>query len=152
MSAIAMEERVQMVKDMIFTENHEYNREHLVERLAKISGGVAVINVGGASEVEISEKKGRIIDALNATRTAAPERILAGGGTALPIASLRLDALSKDRRLPSDILTDVDIVQKAVGLLARYNANNAGAESSVVAGKIVAKADPVFRYNAQKGE
>ncbi|RNF04785.1 putative chaperonin HSP60, mitochondrial precursor [Trypanosoma rangeli] len=85
-SAIAVEERVQMIRDMIAAEDHEYNRERLVERLAQLSGGVAVVKVGGASEVEINEKKDRIVDALNATRAAVAEGVLAGGGTALLIA------------------------------------------------------------------
>nr|Q94596.1 RecName: Full=Chaperonin HSP60, mitochondrial; Short=Protein Cpn60; AltName: Full=Heat shock protein 60; AltName: Full=groEL protein; Flags: Precursor [Leishmania major]AAC13945.1 heat shock protein 60 [Leishmania major] len=151
-SAIAVEERVQMIKDMISAEDHEYNRERLVERLAKLSGGVAVIKVGGASEVEINEKKDRIIDALNATRAAVSEGILAGGGTGLLMASLRLESISKDRRLPPDIRTGVNIVKKAIGLPARYIANNAGVEGSVVAGKVLARKDPSFGYNAQTGE
>ncbi|EPY24727.1 chaperonin GroEL [Strigomonas culicis] len=151
-SAIAVEERVQMIKDMISAEDHEYNRERLVERLAKLSGGVAVIKVGGASEVEINEKKDRIIDALNATRAAVAEGILAGGGTALLIASQKLEAITKDRRLPADIRTGVNIVKRAVRLPARYIANNAGVEGSVVAGKILARSDPSFGYNAQTGE
>jgi chaperonin GroEL len=151
-SAIAVEERVQMIKDMISAEDHEYNRERLVERLAKLSGGVAAIKVGGASEVEINEKKDRIIDALNATRAAVSEGILAGGGTGLLMASLRLESVSKDRRLPPDIRTGVNIVKKAIGLPARYIANNAGVEGSVVAGKVMARKDPSFGYNAQTGE
>ncbi|KAK7199788.1 chaperonin HSP60, mitochondrial precursor [Novymonas esmeraldas] len=151
-SAIAVEERVQMIKDMVSAEDHEYNRERLVERLAKLSGGVAVIKVGGASEVEINEKKDRIIDALNATRAAVSEGILAGGGTGLLMASLRLEGISKDRRLPPDIRTGVNIVKKAIGLPARYIANNAGVEGSVVAGKVLARKDPSFGYNAQTGE
>ncbi|KAG5494734.1 hypothetical protein JIQ42_02349 [Leishmania sp. Namibia] len=151
-SAIAVEERVQMIKDMISAEDHEYNRERLVERLAKLSGGVAVIKVGGASEVEINEKKDRIIDALNATRAAVSEGILAGGGTGLLMASLRLESVSKDRRLPPDIRTGVNIVKKAIGLPARYIASNAGVEGSVVAGKVLARKDPSFGYNAQTGE
>ncbi|KAG5470587.1 hypothetical protein LSCM1_01832 [Leishmania martiniquensis] len=151
-SAIAVEERVQMIKDMISAEDHEYNRERLVERLAKLSGGVAVIKVGGASEVEINEKKDRIIDALNATRAAVSEGILAGGGTGLLMASLRLEGVSKDRRLPPDIRTGVNIVKKAIGLPARYIASNAGVEGSVVAGKVLARKDPSFGYNAQTGE
>lgn len=151
-SAIAVEERVQMIKDMISAEDHEYNRERLVERLAKLSGGVAVIKVGGASEVEINEKKDRIIDALNATRAAVSEGIIAGGGTGLLMASLRLENVAKDRRLPPDIRTGVNIVKKAIGLPARYIANNAGVEGSVVAGKVLARKDPSFGYNAQTGE
>lgn len=151
-SAIAIEERVHMIKDMIAAEDHEYNRERLVERLAKLSGGVAVIKVGGASEVEISEKKDRIVDALNATRAAVAEGILAGGGTALLIASLRLEGIAKDRSLPADIRTGVNIVRRAIGLPARYIANNAGVEGSVIAGKILAKKDPAFGYNAQLGK
>jgi chaperonin GroEL len=148
-SAIAVEERVQMIKDMISAEDHEYNREKLVERLAKLSGGVAVIKVGGASEVEIGEKKDRIVDALNATRAAVSEGILAGGGTALLMASLRLDTLSKDITLPADIRTGVNIVKNAIKLPAKMIASNAGVEGSVVVGKIMARGDPSFGYNAQ---
>ncbi|EKF33273.1 chaperonin HSP60, mitochondrial precursor, putative [Trypanosoma cruzi marinkellei] len=151
-SAIAVEERVQMIRDMIAAEDHEYNRERLVERLAKLSGGVAVVKVGGASEVEINEKKDRIIDALNATRAAVAEGVLAGGGTALIIASVRLDSIAKDRRLPGDIRTGVNIVKKAIRLPCRYIASNAGVEGSVVVGKIMKKNDPAFGYNAQTGE
>ncbi|ESL08283.1 chaperonin Hsp60 mitochondrial precursor [Trypanosoma rangeli SC58] len=151
-SAIAVEERVQMIRDMIAAEDHEYNRERLVERLAKLSGGVAVVKVGGASEVEINEKKDRIVDALNATRAAVAEGILAGGGSALLIASVRLDAVAKDRGLPGDIRTGVNIVKKAIRLPCRCIANNAGVEGSVVVGKIMKRNDPVFGYNAQTGE
>ena len=151
-SAIAVEERVQMLKDMIASEDHEFNRERLVERLAKLSGGVAVIKVGGASEVEIAERKDRIIDALNATRAAVSEGILAGGGTALLIASRRLDVLSKDRSLPPDIRTGVNIVRNAIKLPAKLIASNAGVEGSVIVGKILMKNDPTFGYNAQTGK
>mmetsp|Transcript_77221 Transcript_77221/g.89873 ORF Transcript_77221/g.89873 Transcript_77221/m.89873 type:complete len:595 (+) Transcript_77221:28-1812(+) len=151
-SAIAVEERVQMIKDMIAAEDHEYNRERLVERLAKLSGGVAVIKVGGASEVEIGEKKDRIVDALNATRAAVAEGILAGGGTALLIASRRLETLAKDRSLPPDIRTGVNIVRSAIRLPSKMISMNAGVEGSVVAGKILAKNDPTFGYNAQTGK
>lgn len=151
-SAIAVEERVQMIKDMIAAEDHEYNRERLVERLAKLSGGVAIIKVGGASEVEIGEKKDRIVDALNATRAAVSEGILAGGGTALLIASQKLEALAKDRSLPPDIRTGVNIVKTAIRLPTKSIAANAGVEGSVVVGKILAKNDPTFGYNAQSGK
>ena len=151
-SAIAIEERIQMIKDLISVEDHEFNRERLVERLAKLSGGVAVIKVGGASEVEISEKKDRITDALNATRAAVAEGILAGGGTALIIASRRLDKLSKDRNLPPDIRTGVNIVKNAAKLPAKMIAINAGVEGSVVVGKIWEKNDPSFGYDAQSGK
>lgn len=150
-SAIAVEERVQMIKDMISAEDHEFNREKLVERLAKLSGGVAVIKVGGASEVEIGEKKDRIVDALNATRAAVAEGILAGGGTALLIASQRLEALSKDRKLLPDIRTGVNIVKRAIRLPAKMISTNAGVEGSVVVGKVMAKNNPSFGYNAQQG-
>ena len=150
-SAIAVEERVQMIKDMISAEDHEFNREKLVERLAKLSGGVAVIKVGGASEVEIGEKKDRIVDALNATRAAVAEGILAGGGTALLIASQRLEALSKDRKLLPDIRTGVNIVKRAVRLPAKMISTNAGVEGSVVVGKVMARNDPSWGYNAQQG-
>lgn len=148
-SAIAIEERVQMIKDMIAVEDHEFNREKLVERLAKLSGGVAVIKVGGASEVEISEKKDRITDALNATRAAVSEGILAGGGTALLIASKRLETLARDRSLIPDVRTGVNIVKNAIKLPAKLIAANAGVEGSVVVGKILQRNDPSFGFNAQ---
>jgi chaperonin GroEL len=151
-SAIAVEERVQMIKDMIAAEDHEYNRERLVERLAKLSGGVAIIKVGGASEVEIGEKKDRIVDALNATRAAVSEGILAGGGTALLIASQKLEIIAKDRSLPPDIRTGINIVKAAIRLPTKSIAANAGVEGSVVVGKILAKSDPTFGYNAQSGK
>lgn len=151
-SAIAIEERVAMIKDMIAVEDHEFNREKLVERLAKLSGGVAVIKVGGASEVEISEKKDRIVDALNATRAAVSEGILAGGGVALLIASNRLNALSKDRSLIPDVRTGVNIVKNAIKLPAKMIAQNAGVEGSVVVGKILTKNDPTWGYDAQTGQ
>jgi chaperonin GroEL len=151
-SAIAIEERVQMIKDMVAVEDHEFNREKLVERLAKLSGGVAVIKVGGASEVEISEKKDRIVDALNATRAAVAEGILAGGGTALLIASKRLEALARDRSLVPDMRTGVNIVKTAIKLPAKLIAQNAGVEGAVVVGKVLQKGDPSWGYDAQSGK
>ena len=151
-SAIAIEERVQMIKDLVAVEDHEFNREKLVERLAKLSGGVAVIKVGGASEVEISEKKDRIVDALNATRAAVAEGILAGGGTALLIASRRLETLARDRTLVPDMRTGVNIVKNAIKLPAKLISQNAGVEGAVVVGKVIQRDDPSFGYNAQTGE
>jgi chaperonin GroEL len=148
-SAVAIEERVQMIKDMVAVEDHEFNREKLVERLAKLSGGVAMIKVGGASEVEISEKKDRIVDALNATRAAVSEGIVAGGGTALLIASMKLEKLSKDRTLIPDIRTGVNIVRKAIRLPTKLIATNAGVEGSVVVGKVMKANDPTFGFDAQ---
>ena len=150
-SAIAIEDRVQMIKDMISAEEHELNRERMVERLAKLSGGVAVIKIGGASEVEISEKKDRIVDALNATRAAVSEGILAGGGTALLVASNALDKLSKDRRLIPDMRTGVNIVKRAIKLPAKIISQNAGHEGSVTTGKVLARNDPAFGFDAQTG-
>ena len=150
-SAIAIEERVQVIKDLISVEDHEFNREKLVERLAKLSGGVAMIKVGGASDVEISEKKDRITDALNATRAAVAEGILAGGGTSLLIASLRLEELSKDRRLIPDIRTGVNIVKNAIKLPTKWIAANAGCEGSVVVAKVLKRADPSYGFDAQTG-
>jgi chaperonin GroEL len=150
-SAIAIEERVQMIKDLVAVEDHEFNREKLVERLAKLSGGVAVIKVGGASEVEIAEKKDRIVDALNATRAAVAEGILAGGGTALLLASKRLETLSRDRSLVPDMRTGVNIVKNAIKLPAKLIAQNAGVEGAVVVGKILQRGDASFGYDAQAG-
>src|SRR5690606_7590337 len=125
----------------------DYDREKLQERLAKLAGGVAVIRVGGATEVEVKEKKDRVDDALNATRAAVEEGIVAGGGVALLRASLAIKATGAN----SDQTAGIAIVRRALQAPARQIATNAGAEASIVAGKILDKKSVTFGYNAQTG-
>lgn len=147
--AAAVKERVDLLREHISSETSDYNREKLQERLAKLSGGVAVIRVGGASEVEVGEKKDRITDALCATRAAVQEGIVAGGGTALLRASQALEKLSKDASLSDDQRTGVEIVRKAIRLPAHKIAQNAGKEGSVIVEKVLEKEDAAVGYDAQ---
>jgi chaperonin GroEL len=130
----------------------DYEKEKLQERLAKLSGGVAVIKVGGASEVEVSEKKDRIVDALNATRAAVEEGILPGGGTALLKASA--NALTDVKPTNFDQQLGVDIVRKAITKPAKLIVENAGEEGSVVVGKLTDEFGKDFNkgYDSAKGE
>jgi len=127
--ASVVAERVSLLRSLIENETSDYNREKIQERLAKLTGGVAVIKVGGASEVEVGERKDRITDALCATRAAAQEGIVAGGGTALLFASKQLEKLMKDETLTADQRTGVQIVRNAVRLPAHKIASNAGKEA-----------------------
>ncbi|WP_334175414.1 TCP-1/cpn60 chaperonin family protein, partial [Pseudoxanthobacter sp.] len=127
----------------------DYDREKLQERLAKLSGGVAVIRVGGATEVEVKEKKDRVDDALHATRAAVEEGILPGGGLALLRA---LKALDKVNPVNADQKTGVEIVRRAVQAPARQIAQNAGADGSIIVGKLLESDDLAFGWNAQTGE
>ena len=122
--------------------------EKLQERLAKLAGGVAVIRVGGATEVEVKEKKDRVDDALNATRAAVEEGIVAGGGVAL----LRASSAIKSKGVNPDQDAGITIVRRALQAPARQIAANAGAEASIVAGKILDNKAETFGYNAQTGE
>jgi chaperonin GroEL len=144
-----VDERVDLLRELVARETSDYNREKLQERLAKLSGGVAVIKVGGASEVEVGEKKDRITDALCATRAAVQEGIVAGGGTALLRASVKLDTLSQDAALTADQRIGVNIVRSAIRLPAMTIASNAGKEGAVIVEKIIEKADSAFGYDAQ---
>ncbi|KAG5460787.1 MAG: LOW QUALITY PROTEIN: heat shock protein 60 [Olpidium bornovanus] len=124
----------------------DYEKEKLQERLAKLSGGVAVIKVGGASEVEVGEKKDRFVDALNATRSAVEEGVVAGGGTALLKASRALEKLKPSN---FDQQLGVNIIRQAIQQPARTIANNAGVEGAVIVGKVLEKADDVnYGYDA----
>src|SRR5207245_3382623 len=126
-----------------------YDREKLQERLAKLAGGVAVIRVGGATEVEVKERKDRVDDAMHATRAAVEEGILPGGGVALLRAS---EALKKVRPHNDDQRTGVEIVRKALSSPARQIAINAGEDGSVIVGKILEKDQYAFGFDAQTGE
>eukprot|EP00741_Cyanophora_paradoxa_P008248 tig00001269_g7978.t1 len=144
----AIAERVELLKESIDSTSSEYEREKLQERLAKLSGGVAVLKVGGASEVEVGEKKDRITDALNATRAAVEEGIVPGGGTALLYSTLKL----KDIATPNfDQKHGVQIIANALTMPAKTIATNAGAEGAVIVGKLLEQADKELGWNAQDG-
>jgi chaperonin GroEL len=130
----------------------EYEKEKLQERLAKLTGGVAVIKVGGASEVEVGEKKDRIVDALNATRAAVEEGILPGGGTGLVKASI--EALKDLKGANFDQQLGIDIIKKAITRPARTIVENAGEEGSVVIGRLISEFSGDFNkgYDSAKGE
>jgi chaperonin GroEL len=140
--------RVAQIKQQIEETTSDYDREKLQERLAKLAGGVAVIRVGGATEVEVKEKKDRVDDALNATRAAVEEGIVAGGGVALLRASLALSTAGAN----ADQTAGIAIVRRALQSPARQIAANAGAEASIVAGKILDHKSPTYGFNAQTGE
>ena len=128
--------RADQIRNLISSTTSDYEKEKLQERLAKLSGGVAVIKVGGASELEVGEKKDRFVDALNATRAAVEEGIVPGGGTALLKASKVLSTLKPDS---FDQGLGVDIVRKAITAPAQTIVNNAGEEGSVVIGRVLEK-------------
>ncbi|NRG18150.1 chaperonin GroEL [Rhizobiales bacterium] len=141
--------RVSQIKAQIEETTSDYDREKLQERLAKLAGGVAVIRVGGATEVEVKEKKDRVDDAMHATRAAVEEGILPGGGVALLRA---LKALEGVETANADQKTGIDIVRRAIQAPARQIALNAGADGSVIVGKLLEKADYAAGWNAQTGE
>ncbi|MER8772879.1 chaperonin GroEL [Mesorhizobium sp. M0960] len=140
--------RVAQIKQQIEETTSDYDKEKLQERLAKLAGGVAVIRVGGATEIEVKEKKDRVDDALNATRAAVEEGIVPGGGVALLRASLAITVTGAN----SDQTAGIAIVRRALQAPARQIAANAGAEASIVAGKILENKGATFGYNAQTGE
>jgi chaperonin GroEL len=144
-----IEARVSQIKAQIEETTSDYDREKLQERLAKLAGGVAVIRVGGATEVEVKEKKDRVDDALNATRAAVEEGILPGGGVALLRA---LSTVSNIKTLNEDQKTGVEIVRKAISAPARQIIENAGDDSAVIVGKLLESKEYSFGYNAQTGE
>lgn len=141
--------RAEQIRKQIDETSSDYDREKLQERLAKISGGVAVIKVGGASEVEVKEKKDRIDDALHATRAAVKEGVVAGGGVALLYSHKVLEALTP---VNQDQKVGIDIIRKAIQAPIRQIAENAGVDGAVVAGKLMESTDTNFGYNAQSGE
>ncbi|HEY3640735.1 MAG TPA: chaperonin GroEL [Xanthobacteraceae bacterium] len=144
-----IEGRINQIKAQIEETTSDYDREKLQERLAKLAGGVAVIRVGGATEVEVKERKDRVDDAMHATRAAVEEGILPGGGIALLRAS---EVLKKIRTHNDDQKTGVEIVRKAISWPARQIALNAGEDGSVVVGKILEKDQYNFGFDAQSGE
>ncbi|MDE2228065.1 MAG: chaperonin GroEL [Alphaproteobacteria bacterium] len=141
--------RVGQIKAQIEETTSDYDREKLQERLAKLAGGVAVIRVGGATEVEVKERKDRVDDAMHATRAAVEEGIVAGGGSALLYAA---KALAKVRASNDDEKVGIDIVRRAIRMPARLIAENAGSDGAVVVGKLVDKDDPNWGFNAQTGD
>ncbi len=143
-----IEGRVAQIKSQIEETTSDYDREKLQERLAKLAGGVAVIRVGGATEIEVKEKKDRVDDALNATRAAVQEGIVPGGGVALLRASAGLTTKGEN----DDQEAGINIVRRALQAPARQIVANAGGEASVVAGKILDTKDDNYGYNAQTGE
>ena len=144
-----IEARIAQIKAQIEETTSDYDQEKLQERLAKLAGGVAVIRVGGATEVEVKERKDRVDDAMHATRAAVEEGILPGGGVALLRAS---EALKKIRTQNDDQKTGVEIVRKAISGPARQIALNAGEDGSVVVGKILEKDQYNYGFDAQSGE
>ncbi|MBF0549201.1 MAG: chaperonin GroEL [Deltaproteobacteria bacterium] len=143
----AIEGRVRQIRAQIEETTSDYDREKLQERLAKLIGGVAVINVGAATEVEMKEKKARVEDALNATRAAVEEGIVAGGGVALIRCLPKLESL----KLDGDLQLGVNIIKRALEEPVRQIANNAGVEGSVVVAKVKDGKDD-FGFNAESGK
>src|SRR4029079_1730573 len=141
--------RIAQLKAQIEDTTSDYDKEKLQERLAKLAGGVAVIRVGGATEVEVKEKKDRVDDALNATRAAVEEGIVPGGGVALLKASKVLDGFKGDN---DDQEAGVAIVRRALQAPIRQIAENAGVEGSIVVGKVMENASATFGFNAQTEE
>ncbi|MEW6640784.1 MAG: chaperonin GroEL [Pseudomonadota bacterium] len=145
----AIEARVNQIKAQIEETTSDYDREKLQERLAKLAGGVAVIRVGGATEIEVKEKKDRVEDALNATRAAVQEGIVPGGGTALLRAKKAVGRIANDN---SDVQAGINIVLKALEAPIRQISENAGVEGSIVVGKILENKTETFGFDAQNEE
>jgi chaperonin GroEL len=141
--------RTNQIRAQIEETTSDYDREKLQERLAKLSGGVAVIRVGGSTEVEVKERKDRVDDAMHATKAAVEEGVVAGGGVALLFASKVLAGLNPSN---NDQKVGIDIVRKAIQSPVRQIAENSGVEGSIVVGKLTDKGDPNFGFDAQSGE
>ncbi|WP_031549413.1 chaperonin GroEL [Parvularcula oceani] len=144
-----IEARTAQIRKQIEDTSSDYDREKLQERLAKLAGGVAVIKVGGATEVEVKERKDRVDDALNATRAAVEEGIVPGGGVALLYASKVLDGMTGDN---ADQNAGIAIVRRALQAPLRQIVENAGEEGSIVVGKLLEQSDTKYGYNAQTEE
>ncbi|AOR77882.1 chaperonin GroEL [Novosphingobium resinovorum] len=144
-SADEIKGRVEQIRAQIEVTTSDYDREKLQERLAKLAGGVAVIKVGGATEVEVKERKDRVDDALHATRAAVEEGIVPGGGTALLYATRALEGLAGANE---DQTRGIDIVRKAIAAPVRQIAENAGSDGAVVAGKLLDQSDEGIGFNA----
>ena len=143
-----IEARIGQIKQQIDDTTSDYDKEKLQERLAKLAGGVAVIKVGGSSEVEVKERKDRVDDALNATRAAVEEGIVPGGGVALLWASKALKVKSDNE----DQEAGINIIRRALQAPIRQIAENAGVEGSIVVGNVTAQRSPSYGYDAQTGE
>jgi chaperonin GroEL len=141
--------RVAQIRAQIEETTSDYDKEKLQERLAKLAGGVAVIRVGGGSEVEVKERKDRVDDAMHATKAAVEEGVVAGGGVALLFATKALDKLTPAN---NDQKVGIDIVRKALRSPVRQIAENAGTDGSIVVGRLTDKNDPNYGYDAQAGE
>jgi chaperonin GroEL len=141
--------RTGQIKSQIEETTSDYDREKLQERLAKLAGGVAIIRVGGGTEVEVKERKDRVDDAMHATKAAVEEGVVAGGGVALLFASKVLAGLNP---VNNDQRVGIDIVRKAIQSPVRQIAENSGVEGSIVVGKVNDKNDPNFGFDAQSGE
>ncbi|WP_340161018.1 chaperonin GroEL [uncultured Hoeflea sp.] len=148
-SRAEIDARIAQIKAQIEETSSDYDREKLQERLAKLAGGVGVIRVGGSTEVEVKEKKDRVDDALHATRAAVEEGILPGGGVALLRAVSALDDLKPAN---DDQRVGIEIVRRAIEAPVRQIAQNAGAEGSIIVGKLREKTDRAWGWNAQTGE
>jgi len=141
-----IEARIAQIKSQIEDTTSDYDKEKLQERLAKLSGGVAIIRVGGSTEVEVKEKKDRVDDAVNATKAAVAEGVVAGGGVALLRAKGSVGKLSDEN---PDIQSGIDIVLKALEAPIRQIVENSGGEGSIVVGKILAEKSQTYGYDAQ---
>ena len=144
-----IEARIHQIKAQIEDATSDYDKEKLQERLAKLAGGVAIIKVGGATEIEVKERKDRVEDALHATRAAVEEGVVPGGGVALLRAAVALEKLKPGNE---DQKVGINIIRKALSCPARLIASNAGEDGAVIAGKILENAAYGFGYNAQSGE
>ena len=144
-----IEARIKQIRAQIEESSSDYDKEKLQERVAKLAGGVALIKVGAATEVEMKEKKARVEDALHATRAAVEEGIVPGGGVALIYAARGLDKLTTAN---NDQQVGIDIVRRAISAPARQIANNAGEDGSVVVGKLLESKDKVWGFDAQNGK
>jgi len=143
---VAIAARVTQIRAQIEDTSSDYDKEKLQERLAKLAGGVAVIKVGGATEIEVKERKDRVDDALNATRAAVQEGVVPGGGVALVHAGKILDGLKGDN---ADQAAGIAIIRRALQVPLRQIAENAGVDGAVVAGKIIENSSKTFGYDAQ---
>src|SRR3712207_5113498 len=141
--------RVAQIRAQIEETTSDYDREKLQERLAKLAGGVAVIRVGGSTEVEVKERKDRVTDAMHATRPAVEEGVVPGGGVALARAGQALAGVEADN---NDRRVGVDIVRRAVQMPLRQIAENAGQDGAVVAGEVLRRDEHAWGYDAQAGE
>ena len=144
----AVQDRVELLKSLLEVETSEYKKEKIQSRLAKLSGGVAVIHVGGASDMEVSEKKDRITDALCATRAAVEEGIVPGGGVALLRAVPKLEAMLKNKKLAEESRIGIQIVRNAIRLPTKVIASNAGVEGTVVVERVLEQKTPTMGYDA----